>query len=562
MSTKPLNLSCAIYTRKSSEEGLEQGFNSLDAQREACEAFVLSQQHEGWRALETLYDDGGYSGGTIVRPALQRLLEDIDKKRIKVVVVYKVDRLTRSLADFAKIVERFDAKGVSFVSVTQQFNTTSSMGRLTLNVLLSFAQFEREVTSERIRDKIAASKQKGMWMGGTPPIGYLGNGRTLKIDELSTNLIRHLYERYLVSGSVRELKQELDTENIVTPHRVSNAGKAYGGQRFSRGQLYRILVNPVYLGKIVHRDNVYPGQHLAIIDQALWDTVQTKIVESRQGHQQLRSVPSVSLLTGLIVDAQGDKLIPSHSQKKSKRYRYYVSEKLIKSLREHSPDGMRLPSQEVETLVINALHEWLSDPNAVLKALDHPDPSAIQNILAQANRIAKVIQSATDERYRLVRTLIHLVKIEAESVQITINASVLYGHSNPRERHDLQTVMLNLPIKIRRCGLATRILIKGTKHSQRQEPDARLIQLIAKAHDWLGRLTSGNAKNVMEIAIAEGVSSTYVTRVIYRAFLAPDIVRAILSGTQPPTLTLDTLKKNLPLPIDWDEQRKLLDFKS
>lgn len=231
---KPI-LRCAIYTRKSSEEGLEQGFNSLDAQREACEAFIKSQQHEGWKLVPTFYDDGGYSGGNMDRPALKQLLQDIDQKKVNVVVVYKVDRLTRSLADFAKIVEQFDAKGISFVSVTQQFNTTSSMGRLTLNVLLSFAQFEREVTGERIRDKIAASKAKGMWMGGTPHMGYVAHERTLKIDEDQASLVRHIYERYLALGTVRLLKQELDKQGITTPKRFASTERQFGGRPFSRG---------------------------------------------------------------------------------------------------------------------------------------------------------------------------------------------------------------------------------------------------------------------------------------------------------------------------------------
>ena len=271
-------LRCAIYTRKSSEEGLEQGFNSLDAQREACEAFILSQQHEGWRLVPTLYDDGGYSGGNLERPALTQLLADIEQKKINVVVVYKVDRLTRSLADFAKIVEQFDAKGISFVSVTQQFNTTSSMGRLTLNVLLSFAQFEREVTGERIRDKIAASKAKGMWMGGTPPMGYMAKERTLEIEPIGAQLVRHMYERYLALGSVRLLTQELANQSMKTPRRVSLSEKTHGGKPFSRGHVYRILTNPVYIGQIAHREKVYEGRHPPIISQDLWDRIQKRII--------------------------------------------------------------------------------------------------------------------------------------------------------------------------------------------------------------------------------------------------------------------------------------------
>jgi DNA invertase Pin-like site-specific DNA recombinase len=560
MNLKRSILNCAIYTRKSSEEGLEQGFNSLDAQREACEAFVLSQQHEGWRALASQYDDGGYSGGTIERPALKKLLEDIDKKRIQVVVVYKVDRLTRSLADFAKIVELFDARGVSFVSVTQQFNTTSSMGRLTLNVLLSFAQFEREVTGERIRDKIAASKQKGMWMGGTPPIGYLGHERTLIIDDANTELIHTIYSRYLELGCVRRLKMELDAAGTFTPHRTAKSGRTHGGSCFSRGHLYRILSNRVYLGQIPHRDKVYPGQHPAIIDQDLWDSVQAKLIENRQGYQERCSTPSDSLLAGLLFDGQGHRLIPSHSQKKSKRYRYYISEPLVTSSREQAPDGVRLPAQELELLVISTLKDWLSDSNAVLESLRFNDPSAVHQILGQANRMAMEMNDTSGRRYEYVRSLIRRVIVESALVRIIVSPSKLL--SNQQDLKSDSSIELTVPVQVRRCGLAMRLLVQGSQQIQRQSPDNGLINLVAKAHDWLGRLTSGRSKSIMEIAAEEKVTSSYVTRVIYRAFLAPDIVEAILAGTQPPSLTLDKLKHNIPLPIDWDEQRKLFGFKS
>jgi len=255
---------CAVYTRKSSEEGLEQDFNSLHAQREACEAFIKSQQGEGWRLVKTAYDDGGLSGGNMERPALQRLLEDIRHGLIDVVVVYKVDRLTRSLADFAKMVEVFDAQGVSFVAVTQQFNTTTSMGRLTLNVLLSFAQFEREVTGERIRDKIAASKRKGIWMGGYPAIGYDVRDRRLVVNQAEAATVRQIYQRYLKLGSVRKLKRALDREGVVSKIRVSRKGIRSGGGSFSRGALYELLSNPIYIGEIRHRKERHLGQHEAI----------------------------------------------------------------------------------------------------------------------------------------------------------------------------------------------------------------------------------------------------------------------------------------------------------
>src|SRR5215813_2084138 len=258
---------CAVYTRKSSEEGLEQDFNSLDAQREAGTAYVKSQRHEGWRLLTTKYDDGGYSGGTLDRPALQRLLTDIRAGKVQIVVVYKVARLTRSLADFAKLIELFDAHGVSFVSVTQQFNTTTSMGRLMLNVLLSFAQFEREVTGERIRDKIAASKRRGIWMGGTPPIGYVLKDQKLLVDHQQAQVVRHIFRRYAALRSVAKLCRELDTQGYRTKLFSSVARRTHGGKAFSRGHLYRILQNRVYLGEVAHTDATHPGEHAAIVER-------------------------------------------------------------------------------------------------------------------------------------------------------------------------------------------------------------------------------------------------------------------------------------------------------
>jgi len=553
-----LTIPCAIYTRKSSEEGLEQDFNSLDAQREACEAYVLSQRHEGWRTIPTRYDDGGYSGGNMDRPALKRLLEDIEQKKIKVVVVYKVDRLTRSLADFAKIVEQFDTKGVSFVSVTQQFNTTSSMGCLTLNVLLSFAQFEREVTGERIRDKIAASKQKGMWMGGGHPMGYIGKDRTLVIDEKNADLIRYIYKRYLALGSVRKLKEELDANCIRTPERVRNSGKAYGGREFSKGHLYIILSNPIYSGQIAHKDKTYPGKHPAIIPQDLWNAVQAKMAENRKGYKKKRSVPSASLLTGRLYDSQGHRLISSHSQKQSRRYRYYVSEPLITDCRDKAPHGLRLPAQELESTVIDSLCDWLNDANAILDALQS-SPEDIQAIQSQCHHLAEQIENDMPERYQIVRQLIKQVTVHPEYLQIDIDPTILQNQKSEDKRDSEATVTLRVPVQVRRCGYAIRLLIAGSE-TIRKAPDPRLIRQIAKAHDWFGRLTSGKAKSIKDIAVAEGVTNSYVRKIIHRAFLAPDIVRAILNGTQPPELNLELLRKFIPLPIDWNEQRRLLGF--
>ena len=291
---------CAIYTRKSSEEGLEQSFNSLDAQRESCEAFINSQMHEGWRVLATRYDDGGYSGGSMERPALKRLLADVAANRINVIVVYKVDRLTRSLADFAKIVETFDAKGASFVSVTQQFNTTTSMGRLTLNILLSFAQFEREVTGERIRDKIAASKKKGMWMGGLVPLGYDLEDRKLVPNPKEVALVSKIFSLYLELGCVRKLAERLDREEIRSKVWITRTGARLGGATFARGALYNLLRNRLYIGAIRHRDQWYAGEHKGIVPRSLWDRVQAQLNNNlRKRWNRVRERAS-SLLTGLV----------------------------------------------------------------------------------------------------------------------------------------------------------------------------------------------------------------------------------------------------------------------
>ncbi len=321
---------CAIYTRKSSEEGLEQSFNSLHAQREACQAYILSQRQEGWRAVETHYDDGGYSGGSLERPALKCLLADIEAKKVDTVVVYKVDRLTRSLADFAKIVEAFDERGVSFVSVTQQFNTTSSMGRLTLNVLLSFAQFEREVTGERIRDKIAASKRKGMWMGGRIPMGYDLLDRRLLVNQEEAERVIDIYKLYLKLGCVAKLKARLDQQEIKSKIRVSRTGKTSGGASYSRGALYELLQNRLYLGEIPHKEQSYPGEHAAIVERTLWDEVQAKLKANVHARRNGTNASAPSLLRGLLYDAEGNRYTPSHAVKNGKRYRYYISQKVVR----------------------------------------------------------------------------------------------------------------------------------------------------------------------------------------------------------------------------------------
>ena len=415
---------CAIYTRKSSEEGLEQAFNSLDAQREACAAFILSQKHEGWTVLPTLYDDGGFSGGTMERPALKRLIADIEAGQIDVVVVYKVDRLTRALSDFAKLVDVFDRRGVSFVSITQQFNTTTSMGRLTLNVLLSFAQFEREVTGERIRDKIAASKKKGMWMGGMPPLGYDVKNRKLVVNDAEARIVVEIYRRYLALKSVHALWEELADAGIKSKRRTRPDGAEYGGQTFSRGALYLILQNRLYRGEIPHKGNSYPGEQPAIVDKPLWDEIQAVLAANRVERATGARARHPSLLTGMIFDETGERLTPTYAVKNGTRYRYYVSTSLITGAGRTRSSGRRIPAGNLEGLVIARLRTFLADPGAILDAVDndsHGDPGRSQ-LIERGLQVAEELGAhAPDKVKATLMALFCRVEIRSDRVDITLS---------------------------------------------------------------------------------------------------------------------------------------------
>jgi site-specific DNA recombinase len=416
----PAKLRCAIYTRKSSEEGLEQDFNSLDAQREACEAFIASQKREGWALVGEMYDDGGFSGATMGRPAFQRLLADVSAGAIDVVVVYKVDRLTRSLSDFAKIVDLFDRHAVSFVSVTQQFNTTTSMGRLTLNILLSFAQFEREVTGERIRDKIAASKKKGMWMGGLPSFGYDVKDRKLIVNTTEAETVRHIFRRYVELKSVRELKEDLDGAGIVSKVRTATDGSRYGGQPLSRGALYLMLQNRIYRGEIVHMGKSYPGEHEAIVDEALWDTVQAILSENRVDRASGTSGHEPNLLTGILFDAQGGRMSPTHANKKGTRYRYYISRSLLDGSAKAKTEGQRIPAAALESLVVRRIRDWLADSPSILQAIQQAASDVVtqKRLIERARDFAKqdlhlgIEGLRTFMRASIVRVQVHTDRID------------------------------------------------------------------------------------------------------------------------------------------------------
>src|SRR5262245_32654083 len=418
---------CAIYTRKSSDEGLEQDFNSLDAQREACEAFIVSQKHEGWRAAPTRYDDGGYSGGTMERPALRRLLADIASRRIDVVVVYKVDRLTRALSDFAKIVEVFDTNGACFGSVTQQFNTTTSMGRLTLNVLLSFAQFEREVTGERIRDKIAASKKKGMWMGGWVPIGYDLKDRALHINKDEAKTVRTIFQLYRELENVRSVQAELDQRKLTTKRYVARTGRTIGGLSFRRGHIYWILSNPIYIGEIGHKGARHTGQHPAIIDRKMWDAVQARLAAN--GHKHRTRSKSANLLTGLMFDERGNRLTPTYSTKNGKRYRYYAV--LWTSGRASEAavaPTLRIAAPEVESIVTAQIRAFLSDQKRFVDqvALGGAKPALLKRIFAAAKEITSILEpDSTVDLRAILAGLIDRVVVRPGAIRIELSRHLL-----------------------------------------------------------------------------------------------------------------------------------------
>ncbi len=549
---------CAIYTRKSSEEGLEQNFNSLHAQRDACESFIQSQAGEGWRVVQTSYEDGGLSGATMERPGLQRLLADIREKLIDVIVVYKVDRLTRSLADFAKMVEVFDAHGVSFVSVTQQFNTTTSMGRLTLNVLLSFAQFEREITGERIRDKIAASKKKGLWMGGTVPLGYDWCERHLVVNPAEAETVRHIFERYLKLHSVRLLKEELTRDRFVSKIRVSRKGTRSGGLPFGRGALYELLANPIYLGEIRHRKIRHPGQHHAIVDRVVWERVQQQLRQRAAHHRTLGTSPVSSVLAGKLFDEQREPLYACGANKGARRYRYYVSRKLIQGSSERSKTGWRLPGLQIERAVADALRLMLADRPAIATALQQAGVP-IDDLQPALDAVATTRQRLENnsETTDLLRRLIQRVQLERGGIRVTVNLPALLV--NQIDIEDPAELMMArfLPLQMKRRGAELRLVIEG-ETSPASTPDPALLKAVARGHRWFSESASGTVASINEIARREGVSDSYVKRLIPLAFLAPDIVRSICQGSQPLGLTAEVLKLTAQLPVDWQSQRQIL----
>lgn len=505
---KPLR--CAIYTRKSSEEGLEQDFNSLAAQREACEAYVKSQAGEGWRRLAAHYDDGGFSGGSLQRPALQRLLDDIAAGKVDVVVVYKVDRLTRSLMDFSKIVEKFEAKGVFFVSVTQSFNTTSSMGRLTLNVLLSFAQFEREVTGERIRDKIAASKQKGMWMGGSPPLGYAADGRTLKITDEEAALVRRIFARYLTLKSVPALTAELEREGV----------RSRSGAIIRHGAVRHALRNRTYLGQIVHKDKVYPGLHPPIIDVETFDQVQAVMAANTAGDRAPAITSGRTSLHGLVFDDAGRQLIATATFTRGERYRYFAP----KPINGRPARGLRVPAQMLEDAVRETTARIFGDKTPTIdRIVASRSGTTIRFHTAQLDMTVAMARLAKEER------------LEAGEDGIA---------------------MLQIPLSFRKWRGSIAVLDLNGQPASPRSPDPALAKAVARAWQWRDTLLNGETESFADIAREAGLARGYVRRITRLAYLAPDLVRLIASGNAPAALCVDRVMR-ADLPRDWSAQRRM-----
>ncbi len=562
--TNAPRLRCAVYTRKSTEAGLDQEFNSLDAQREACEAFIRSQSSLGWKLVADRYDDGGISGATMDRPALQRLLRDIQERRVDVVVVYKIDRLARSLADFARIVDVFDQANASFVSVTQQFNTTTSMGRLTLNVLLSFAQFEREVTAERIRDKIAASKQKGMWMGGGVPLGYRAVNRKLEIDDEEAAIVRYLFKRYLELRSVRSLMNDanskafharvlragtradavdargagkVDTEQPprVTENEASSPQQA--PRRFGRGQLYHVLSNPIYIGKVRHRAKVYDGAHEPIVEEDTFAAAQALLAEQAPA----RTAPT-----------NGTEL-------------HYASDPHARRGDAGMSRGWRLRARTVEEVVEHELLRLCEDGprlSAILQSLSAGSemPAALANAASMKSGIA----SGPHQRRRdVLRSLVRRIELGDAVLRIHVDRTQLATMLLGRRVSDIEfndqghQVTIESRFSLRRRGIETKLVLADPS-ARNASPDQGLRTLLVKANDYLRQLTDGSGRGIGEVAAAAKIDRSDFTRVLRLAFLAPDMVDRFLNGSQPVELTAQKLSRLTELPHSWAAQRTLL----
>ena len=545
-------LRCAIYTRKSSEEGLAQDFNSLDAQQEACAAYIKSQASEGWKLVRERYDDGGISGGTLDRPALKRLLADIAAGHIDIVVVYKVDRFTRSLLDFAKLVEAFDKAGTSFVSITQSFNTTNSMGRLTLNMLLSFAQFEREVTAERIRDKIAQSKARGMWMGGTPPVGYRPDGRSLAIIEKDAAIVRQIFNRYAELGNVRLLAMELEESGVGSPLRSSATGRVFGGRPFSRGHLYRILSNPIYIARIDHGGRSHAANHPPMIDEGLWDRVQAILAANKNGGRGALSAEP-SLLAGKLIDDRGVPMVATHACKGKVRYRYYVSRDLHHSGNARNAEGWRVPAREIEPVVRTRIIRLLDDPLELLVrgGTEIPAADELTAIVRRSKEAASTLAGPREQAAKQLRKVVGEIRLGPKQLSILLNAAALAELFEIRMTNE--PIKLDIAVRLKRSGHVMR-LIQMNGSAAEPSVDRTLAKAVVQGRSWWRELQLKTDMTIEDLAQREGVTAAYVVRIVRLAFLSPSTLKSIIDGTLPAHLTVKRLCAPNAVGARWDRQ--------
>ena len=528
--TAPAPVRCAIYTRRSSGEGLNQGFNTIDAGREACAAYVASQKHEGWRLMQDRFDDGGFSGGNIDPPALQRLLAEVDAGRIGMIVVYKINRLTRSLADFARLVERFEAKGCSFVSVTQAFNTSTSMGRLTLNVLLSFAQFEREVAGERICDKIAASIRRGLWMGGTLPLGYDRHPdpreQVLVVNPEEAQHVQRLFDLYEKTGCLTALTDRVRALGLSSKHRRNRRGEEVGGRPFGRGQLHYLLTNPVYIGRVRHRGKDYPGRHPPIIGEEQWQRVQALLQDRAgrmRGEETAEDSVSSSPLLGKLFDETGDRLTPTQTTRGTRRYRYYVSNRLISG--PPDPTAWRLPVATLQTGVATGIRAHFARLLHEHRLL--AEPNILRHRSAEEQLAARIFDASgmADAEARLLE-LIAQGRIASDRLALRLCSGAVAALCS-LEPDDLCPDALNLTLAVSLCrrGAGAKVVIGEFA----RQPDPKLVGALIRAHRWLGALRQG--QDLGRLARDSGISAGCLRGHLQLAFLAPEIQSAILDGT-------------------------------
>ena len=557
---------CAVYTRKSHEEGLDMEFNSIDAQRESGLAFIESQRREGWIGLDDRYDDPAYTGGNMDRPGLQRLLRDVEDGKVDCIVVYKIDRLTRSLADFAKMIEIFDAHEVSFVSVTQQFNTTTSMGRLTLNILLSFAQFEREMTSERIRDKFLASRKKGMWMGGSIPLGYNIVDKKLVINKPEAEVVGFIFKRFTQLGSTKFLVRELNKRGNTTKKRILKNGRAQGGLPFNKGSLYKILNNCTYIGKVEHKGIVYPGVHDAIIDQRLWDNVHKILEKNYKGRGNHTRLCTPALLKGILSTKDGYAMTPTHNRKEGRLYRYYVSSKAAKHSYEEC-SIRQIPAGEIEEIVLNQVQQILRTPEMIMKTQTALGNNVDEKQIINGLRLLDPVWAELfpTEQARIIKLLIEKVIVDVDGLDFYIRLNGLASLAaevddnivSPNQDNNEISFHIHVPVSLkRRDGRKTIVVPQDGEFTptQVQKPITGLQKLLVQAHRWQGWMDSGKHRSATTIAQKENVDPRYVQRVLRYALLAPDIIEAILYDQIPDGLAARNIT-NAAIPFDWTEQR-------